>query len=70
MKKRLLAILSLVACMSIGFTSPLNSMSAMATEEDVDVTSEAGDSSDDADEEVSGDSAEDDSSDKGSEVDE
>ena len=70
MKKRLLAILSLVACMSIGFTSPLNSMSAMATEEDVDVTSEAGDSSDDADEEVSDDSAEDDSSDTGSEVDE
>lgn len=50
MKKRLLAILSIIACMSIGFTSPINSMSAMATgdEETID---ETGDTSEDADSE-------------------
>lgn len=50
MKKRLLAILSLVACMSIGFSAPLNSMSAMATG-DEETTDETGDTSEDADSE-------------------
>lgn len=50
MKKRLLAILSIIACMSIGFTSPLNSMSAMATG-DEETTDETGDTSEDADSE-------------------